>query len=533
MNSATVVANEKIVILDFGSQYTELITRKIRELNVYSEVLEFSTQFDLLKDEVERGLIKGIILSGGPSSTFDAEAFTCDPAFFSAGVPVLGICYGMQLISANMPGGHVERSSKHEYGLAKARVTIDHPLTQNIDKELKTWMSHRDKISEAPAGFEVLIETDNTPIAAFANDEKQIYGLQFHPEVNHTEFGRQIISNFVLDICKASANWNMADFIESSCEQISAQVGTEQVLLALSGGVDSSTIAFLLKKAIGDQLVCMFIDHGFMRADEGKELMEIFNEEFGINVMYIDARERFMSKIAGISDPEEKRKRIGNEFIAVFEEESRKIAKANEIKYLAQGTLYPDIIESSGVRIDPKTGKRIAAVIKSHHNVGGLPEDMKFELIEPVKTLFKDEVRALARNLGVPEKIVRRHPFPGPGLAIRILGEVTESKLEIVRHADKIMREELDNFGVYDDIWQALVALLPVRSVGVMGDSRTYGFPMVFRAVTSEDAMTADWAKLPADLLQTISARIINEVPEVNRLVYDITSKPPGTIEWE
>ncbi len=526
-------ATEKILIYDFGSQYTELITRKIREMKVYAEVLSFDTPYSVVAEDFTKGIVKGIILSGGPSSTYDAEAFNCDPKLFAAGVPLLGICYGMQLISARMPGGKVERGDKHEYGLAKAKLIKDHPLVRGLGASFKTWMSHRDKVTAAPEGFEVLVQTDNTPITAFANDSLRVYGVQYHPEVNHTEYGRELISNFVLDICKAKPNWDITNFLDSSIAEIRAKVGSDQVLLALSGGVDSSTIAFLLQKAIGNQLHCMFIDHGLLRENEGKELLEEFHGKHGIDLTYVDARERFLSKLVGVSDPEAKRKIIGTEFIRTFEEESRKIAKNKDIKFLAQGTLYSDVIESAGVRIDPKTGKRVAAVIKSHHNVGGLPEDIKFELIEPVRTLFKDEVRALARELGVPERIVRKHPFPGPGLAIRVLGEITEDRLAIARHADLIMREELDKFGLYDAVWQALIVLLPIRSVGVMGDSRTYGNPAVFRAVTSEDAMTADWAKLPHEFLESLSTRIVNEVPEITRLVYDITSKPPGTIEWE
>ncbi len=526
-------ATEKILIYDFGSQYTELITRKIREMKVYAEVLNFDAPYESVQKDLESGIIKGIILSGGPSSTYDAEALSCDERLFNAGVPLLGICYGMQLISARMPGGAVERGTKHEYGLAKARLLKQHPLVKGVGENFRTWMSHRDKVTAAPEGFEVLMETENTPITAFANDARRIYGVQYHPEVNHTEFGRELIANFVLDICQAKPNWTISDFLETSIAEIRSRVGTEPVLLALSGGVDSATIAFLLKRAIGDQLTCMFIDHGLLRENEGTELMEEFHGKHGIEVIYVDVRERFLSKLAGVSDPEAKRKIIGAEFIRTFEEESRKIVQDKHIRFLAQGTLYSDVIESSGVRIDPKTGKRVAAVIKSHHNVGGLPEDMKFELIEPVRTLFKDEVRALAAQLGLPARIIRKHPFPGPGLAIRVLGEVTEERLKIARHADLVMREELEKFGLYDAVWQALIAILPVRSVGVMGDSRTYGFPAVFRAVTSSDAMTADWAKLPHEFLESLSTRIINEVPEITRVVYDITSKPPGTIEWE
>lgn len=527
---------DKILILDFGSQYTELIARKIRELNVYSEVHSFDTKLDQFEEEFKQGQIKGLILSGGPNSIYDEEALFCDERFLelnsSHQIPILGICYGMQLL-AHKEGGCVEKSSQREYGKSELNI-LKTKLFENItDAKFSVWMSHCDKVTELPVGFNIIANTANAPVAAMANEERNIYGLQFHPEVSHSENGKQILENFVINICKCSSSWNMHNFIDKEVDEIRQIVGSQKVLLALSGGVDSSTLAFLLKKAIGDQLICMFIDHGFMRRNEPEELEKIFNEKFGINVIHINAKERFFNKIKGISDPEKKRKLIGNEFIRVFEEESQKLGEQENIQFLAQGTLYPDIIESSGLRIDPKTGKRIAATIKSHHNVGGLPEDMKFKLIEPLRNLFKDEVRALAKELGLPDEIVRRHPFPGPGLAIRVLGEVTDQKLEIVAHSDLIMREELDAAGHYDSVWQILTALLPVKSVGVMGDKRTYAHPIVIRAVTSEDAMTADWARLPYDLLAKISNRIVNEVPGVNRVVYDITSKPPGTIEWE
>lgn len=529
---------EKILILDFGSQYTELITRKIRELNVFSEVLSFDTSFNDIRDDIENKSIKGIVLSGGPSSIYDKEAFLCDSRILDAGIPLLGICYGMQLIANHFPGGKVEQSDKREYGQARLTVidsdSSEHSLFNKINrKQINAWMSHGDKIVQTPDSFKLTAKTDNTDIAAFADSERKIHGVQFHPEVNHTECGKQMISNFVLGICGCHANWNMRDFIANSIQEIREKVNNEHVLLALSGGVDSSTLAFLLKEAIGDQLTCMFIDHGFMRKNEPEELMRMFNDNFHMHVVYINAKDRFFEKIQGVSDPEQKRKLIGNEFIKVFEEESLKLKKTEKIRFLAQGTLYPDIIESSGTRIDPKTGKRIAATIKSHHNVGGLPENMPFELIEPIKTLFKDEVRILAKSLGVPDEIVRRHPFPGPGLAIRVLGEVTKDTLRMVADSDFIVREELLKANQYDNVWQILTALLPIKSVGVMGDKRTYAHPIVLRAVTSEDAMTADWAKLPYDLLQRISSRIVNEVDGVNRVVYDITSKPPATIEWE
>ncbi len=526
------IKNSKILILDFGSQYTELITKRIRKLKVYSEVHSFDIPYEKIEQDIKDGTIQGIILSGGPNSVYDSEAINCDKRIFHAGLPILGICYGMQLIAKEFDG-QVEASKEREYGKSQlATLSSAIGLFYNIDvPKFTVWMSHGDHVTKLPSGFVAIAETANAPIAAMANTEKQIYALQFHPEVNHTEHGGQIIENFVINVCKADTNWNMHNFIEFEITKLRKEVGNKKILLALSGGVDSSTLAFLLKKAVGDQLICMFIDHGFMRAKEGEELKEIFDNKFGINLIYVDAKERFMSKLRGIDDPETKRKIIGAEFIATFNDECAKLG--GDIEYLAQGTLYSDVIESSGIRIDPKTGKKIAAVIKSHHNVGGLPENMPFKLIEPINTLFKDEVRELAKELGLPDEIRLRHPFPGPGLAIRVLGEITEDKIRMVRESDLIVREELHKANAYDLVWQILTVVLPVRSVGVMGDKRSYAHPIVLRAVTSSDAMTADWARLPYDLLAAISTRIINEVSGVNRVVYDITSKPPGTIEWE
>ncbi|MEO8892449.1 MAG: glutamine-hydrolyzing GMP synthase [Coleofasciculaceae cyanobacterium] len=517
--------NQIIVILDFGSQYSELIARRIRETQVYSEVLSYRTTAEQLRQINP----KGIILSGGPSSVYDAGAPLSDPEIWNLGIPVLGVCYGMQLMVQQL-GGAVTRAKRAEYG--KASILIDDPtdLLTNVEEGTTMWMSHGDSCESLPTGFETLAHTENTPCAAVAHHDKKLYGVQFHPEVVHSVGGLALIRNFVYHICDCEPTWTTAAFVEESIREIQARVGDKRVLLALSGGVDSSTLAFLLYKAIGDQLTCMFIDQGFMRKEEPERLVKLFKEQFHIPVEYVIARDRFLAQVKGITDPEEKRRRIGHEFIQVFEEESRRLGPFD---YLAQGTLYPDVIESADTNVDPKSGERVAVKIKSHHNVGGLPKDLRFKLVEPLRKLFKDEVRKVGRSIGLPEEIVRRQPFPGPGLAIRIIGEVTPERLNILRDADFVVRDEISKQGMYHDFWQAFAVLLPVRSVGVMGDQRTYAYPIVLRLINSEDGMTADWSRVPYDLLETISNRIVNEVKGVNRVVYDITSKPPGTIEWE
>lgn len=516
---------DSVLVIDFGSQYSELIARRVRELNVYSELISYRTS----SDQIKKMSPKGIILSGGPNSVYDKSAPSCDLEIFNMGIPILGVCYGMQLMAKAL-GGKVVQSEKREFGKAVLEIDPKDKLFLDLESKFVSWMSHGDNVIELPSGFKISAKTVNSPSAAISNNEKRLYGVQFHPEVVHTMNGIEIIRNFVLNICGANPNWTMDRFIEDSISQIKARVEDEKVLLALSGGVDSSTLAFLLQKAIGNNLTCMFIDQGFMRKGEPKRLLTTFQNEFHINVHYVNAKDRFLHAIKGITDPEEKRKIIGSEFIRVFEEESKKTGPFN---YLAQGTLYPDVIESADSNVDPKTGERVAVKIKSHHNVGGLPKDLQFKLVEPFRKLFKDEVRKVAKQLNVPKRIIERHPFPGPGLAIRIIGEVTEERLETLREADSIIRDEINKAGLYNSVWQVFGVLLPIQSVGVMGDKRTYSNPIVLRAVTSEDGMTADWAKLPFEILEKISNRLVNEVTGVNRVVYDITSKPPATIEWE
>ncbi|MFG6150039.1 glutamine-hydrolyzing GMP synthase [Halobacillus sp. B23F22_1] len=505
-----------ILVLDFGSQYNQLITRRIREFGVYSELRSHK----ITLEEIKELNPSGIILSGGPNSVYGENSFRCDEDLFELGIPVLGICYGMQLMTHHF-NGKVERAHQREYGKADIAISEDPVLFRKTPKAQTVWMSHSDKVIEAPPGFTVDATSPSCPVAAIGNNDKQMYGVQFHPEVRHSEYGNDILRSFVFDVCEATDDWTMEHIVEMEVEKIREEVGNRKVLCALSGGVDSSVVAALIHKAIGDQLTCIFVDHGLLRKNEADDVMRTLGDGFNMNIIKVDAKERFLSKLEGVSDPEKKRKIIGNEFIYVFDDEADRL---RDIDYLAQGTLYTDIIES---------GTDTAQTIKSHHNVGGLPEDMEFQLIEPLNTLFKDEVRALGTELGVPDHIVWRQPFPGPGLAIRILGAVSEEKLEIVRESDAILRDEIKKAGLDRDIWQYFTVLPDIRSVGVMGDERTYDHTIGIRAVTSIDGMTSDWARIPWDVLERISTRIVNEVSHVNRVVYDVTSKPPATIEWE
>ncbi|KAF0337972.1 glutamine-hydrolyzing GMP synthase [Pediococcus acidilactici] len=508
---------DKIIVLDFGSQYNQLITRRIREFGVYSELLSHK----ITAEEIKQINPKGIIFSGGPNSVYDDDAFRVDPEIYQLGIPILGICYGMQLMAYNL-GGRVESADNREYGHADINVTDDQAaLFKGLPATQTVWMSHGDLVREVPAGFKTVATSANCPIASMADDERKFYGVQFHAEVRNTQYGNDILRHFAFDVCQAQANWSMNDFIDMQVEKIREEVGDRKVLLGLSGGVDSSVVGVLLNKAIGDQLVCIFVDHGLLRKGEAKQVMDSLEGKFGLNIIKVDAQDRFLSKLAGVTDPEQKRKIIGNEFIEVFNDEAQKL---KGIDFLAQGTLYTDVIES---------GTDTAQTIKSHHNVGGLPEDMHFELIEPLRTLFKDEARDLGEKLGMPEDLVWRQPFPGPGLGIRVLGEITEDKLQIIRDSDLILREEIKNAGLDRDIWQYFTVLPGIRSVGVMGDGRTYDYTVGIRAVNSIDGMTADFARIPWEVLQKISVRIVNEVDHVNRVVYDITSKPPATVEWE
>jgi GMP synthase (glutamine-hydrolysing) len=507
---------EMIVVLDFGSQYNQLITRRIREFGVYSELHPHTVTLE----EIQEINPTGIIFSGGPNSVYGEDSFRCDERIFDLDIPILGICYGMQLMTMHF-GGKVERAKHREYGKAAINIEKQSKLFSNLPEEQVVWMSHGDLVVEAPAGFEVNATNPSCPIASMSNEEKGLYAVQFHPEVRHSVHGNEMLKNFVFDVCGCTGDWSMENFIEMEMDKIRQTVGDKKVLCALSGGVDSSVVAVLIHKAIGDQLTCIFVDHGLLRKGEADSVMKTFADGFNMNVIKVDAQDRFLNKLKGVSDPEQKRKIIGNEFIYVFDDEATKL---KGIEYLAQGTLYTDIIES---------GTATAQTIKSHHNVGGLPEDMQFTLIEPLNTLFKDEVRALGSELGIPDEIVWRQPFPGPGLGIRVLGEISEQKLEIVRESDYILRDEIKKAGLDRDIWQYFTVLPDIRSVGVMGDARTYDYTIGIRAVTSIDGMTSDWARIPWDVLEKISTRIVNEVDHINRVVYDVTSKPPATIEWE
>jgi len=510
---------ETIVILDFGAQYNQLIARRVREANVYCRILPFDTTVD----DVRALSPKGIILTGGPASVYAPGAPRADARLFDLGVPVLGICYGMQW-GAFALGGGVRPAAGREYGRTCARIVSPSPLTEGLPAEFTVWMSHGDAVNELPADFLPLVATPSCPYAAMRHRSKPFYGVQFHPEVTHTQFGREIFHNFLYRVCGCRGDWKMEDFIEQSVAGIRNQVGPGRVVLGLSGGVDSSVLAVLCHRAVGDRVTCIFVDHGLNRKNEGARVRETFEKHFGVNLVYVDVEKDFLSKLAGVTDPEKKRKIIGAEFIETFKRAAKSIPGAH---FLAQGTIYPDVIESTSAKGGP------SAVIKSHHNVGGLPDELGFELVEPLRDLFKDEVRRVGERLGLPREIVWRQPFPGPGLAVRVLGEVTKERLDILREADAIVDEEVRAAGLYEKVWQSFTVLLPVSTVGVMGDERTYENVVAIRAVESEDAMTADWVRFPYDLLAKLSSRIINEVKGVNRVVYDISSKPPSTIEWE
>ena len=510
---------DKIIVLDFGSQYNQLITRRIREFGVYSELLSHK----LTAAQIKEMNPKGIIFSGGPNSVYDDGAFQIDPEIFELGIPILGICYGMQLITHKLGGKVVPAADagNREYGQSTLRLKTQSDLFDGTPEQQVVLMSHGDAVTQIPEGFHLVGDSVDCPYAAMENTEKRIYGIQFHPEVRHSEYGNDILRNFAMTICGAKGDWSMDNFIDMEVEKIRETVGDKKVLLGLSGGVDSSVVGVLLQRAIGDQLTCIFVDHGLLRKNEGDQVMEMLGGKFGLNIIRVDASKRFLDLLADVDDPEQKRKIIGNEFVYVFDDEASKL---KGVDFLAQGTLYTDIIES---------GTETAQTIKSHHNVGGLPEDMQFQLIEPLNTLFKDEVRALGTALGMPDEVVWRQPFPGPGLAIRVMGAITEEKLETVRESDAILREEIAKAGLDRDVWQYFTVNTGVRSVGVMGDGRTYDYTIAIRAITSIDGMTADFAQLPWDVLKKISTRIVNEVDHVNRIVYDITSKPPATVEWE
>ena len=511
-----------VLVIDFGGQYSQLIARRVREARVYSELVSHK----ITADEVRRRDPLALVLSGGPASVYAPGAPTLDPAIFQLGIPTLGICYGMQLMARDL-GGAVESTGGSEYGKAEL-AAFESALFNDLPTEQTVWMSHGDSVTAAPVGATVVACSTSTPIAAFEDPERKLYGVQFHPEVVHTPYGQELLKNFLYDIAGAPSSWTPAAVIEEQVERIRRQVGSEQVICGLSGGVDSAVAALLVHKAVGAQLTCVFVDHGLLRANEAEQVVETFGGHFRVPLVHVDARERFLSRLGGVTDPEEKRKIVGEEFIRVFEDEAGKLG---DVRFLVQGTLYSDVIESGGS--EDGTGAGVAAKIKSHHNVGGLPADMRMELVEPLRMLFKDEVRRVGEELGLPERMVWRQPFPGPGLAIRIIGDVTVERLAILRAADAILQEEIRRADLYRDLWQSFAVLPAVKSVGVQGDERTYAYPIVIRAVTSEDAMTADWARLPYDVLETISSRIINEVPGVNRVALDLSSKPPATIEWE
>jgi len=506
-----------VLVVDLGGQYSQLIARRVRECRVYSELVSHLTPAQAIRARNPRA----IILSGGPASVYADDAPDVDPGLWELAVPTLGICYGMQLMARDL-GGRVERTGASEFGRTELQAEGG-ALFEHTPDEQVVWMSHRDSVTAPPDGARVTGSSPSTPIASFEAPERGLYGVQFHPEVVHTPHGNEVLKNFLYGVAGAPPTWTAAAVIEEQVERIRAQVGSAKVLCALSGGVDSAVAALLVHKAVGDQLTCVFVDHGLLRKDEARQVVETFEGHFHVPLVHVDAEQRFLERLEGVEDPEEKRKRVGEEFIRVFEAESKRLGR---IPYLVQGTLYSDVIESGGT-------DGVAATIKSHHNVGGLPEDVDFELVEPLRLLFKDEVRRVGEELGLPERMVWRQPFPGPGLAIRIIGEVTHERLEILREADSILQDEIRRAGLYRDLWQSFAVLPAIRSVGVQGDERTYAYPIVIRAVTSEDAMTADWARLPYDLLETISSRIINEIPGVNRVTLDISSKPPSTIEWE
>jgi GMP synthase (glutamine-hydrolysing) len=513
------VEERPVLVVDMGGQYSQLIARRVRECRVYSELVPHTMSVDAMR--ARRPL--GLILSGGPASVYADEAPQLDAGIYDLGVPMLGICYGMQLI-AHQLDGEVDHTDRAEFGRSELKAVAGSALFEGLPAEQACWMSHRDSVVAPPSGSRVTASSPSAPIAAFEAPDRGLYGVQFHPEVVHTPHGMDILKNFLFRVADAPPVWTPTAVIEEETARIRSQVGSDRVLCALSGGVDSAVAALLVHRAVGEQLTCVFVDHGLLRKDEAIQVVETFERHFQVPLVHVDARERFLARLAGVTDPEEKRKRIGEEFIRVFEEESRRLGT---IRHLVQGTLYSDVIESGG------SGDGVAATIKSHHNVGGLPEEMDFDLVEPLRMLFKDEVRRVGEELGLPEGMVWRQPFPGPGLAIRIIGEVTEERLELVREADAVLQEEIRRAGLYKDLWQSFCVLPAVRSVGVQGDGRTYAYPIVIRAVTSDDAMTADWARLPYDLLQTISSRIINEIPGINRVALDLSSKPPATIEWE